>query len=328
MKTLGYLLLVLGALYLIFVFNMDVSVTSPSVYIPGMGSVGGGEVANLDLMAQRQNHLIVASLITLIGALMAIFGQGQGLNYSETAKIVSPNFSGDRDIHSDAYRLWLSKYYQIERNDVFDRFVLGEQTFDTLEVALAYGHKLEENRLLAELSDQEFANTQKEAGIEFARVAAENAEAEWQERKPKLLVALTIAAVVAASYFFITRESTEQRTSRVAREETKKAELFQSIEKTFGVKLPANAENVKVYKDAANYKNFCDDDNDGTLLEFKTETIKKEIKDLFASSLGQGKAQYDFMDDYDWTWQKNKVRYELTMLNDDAPFAVYFCIMD
>jgi hypothetical protein len=57
MRGFGYFFIFVGIAYLIFAFNMDVSVSTSSTYIPGLGSVGGGEVANLDLMARRQNHL-------------------------------------------------------------------------------------------------------------------------------------------------------------------------------------------------------------------------------------------------------------------------------
>ncbi|MFM5906220.1 MAG: hypothetical protein ACKOPO_01305, partial [Novosphingobium sp.] len=65
MKIFGYILIVIGAAYLILAFNMDVAISTPSTYVPGYGDVGGGAVANLDLMARRQNHLMVAGLITL-----------------------------------------------------------------------------------------------------------------------------------------------------------------------------------------------------------------------------------------------------------------------
>jgi hypothetical protein len=37
-------------------------------------------------------------------------------------------FEGERYLSQDAYRLWLADEYQIKRNDVFDRFVMGDAT--------------------------------------------------------------------------------------------------------------------------------------------------------------------------------------------------------
>lgn len=204
MKGLGYWLIGIGAIYLLIAFNMDVSVSVSSTYVPGYGSIGGGDVANLDLMARRQNHLIVASLVTLIGALMAIFGKGQ----SESAVADSSSgkdlqFSGERDLSSDAYRLWLAKYYQIERNELFDRFILDEQTFENLDDALIRAHALEVQKVADAKAEDERIEIEVAANREEVRLAAERAEAHWVETKPKFIVAIIIAIGLAIASFVL-----------------------------------------------------------------------------------------------------------------------------
>ena len=53
-------------------------------------------------------------------------------------------FDGSRDLNNDAYKLFLSKKYDIQKNDVFNKFVCREQMYSTIEEALAYAHGLEQ----------------------------------------------------------------------------------------------------------------------------------------------------------------------------------------
>ena len=155
MRSLGALLVAAGVAYLLIAFNMDVSVKTDRQFIPGVGLIGGQEVANLDLMARRQNHLIVAALITIAGILMGLFAKGDLLNDPKAKPNAGLEFDGDRNLHEDKYRLWLADRYKIERNAVFDRFVFDDQTFETLDEALEDAHAKEEVRLSALKSEED-----------------------------------------------------------------------------------------------------------------------------------------------------------------------------
>lgn len=61
MRFAGIVLIAVGILYGVIAFNMDVS-------------VGYRNIANLDAMETRQNHLMVACVITLIGVILYVFG--------------------------------------------------------------------------------------------------------------------------------------------------------------------------------------------------------------------------------------------------------------
>lgn len=63
-KGFGWVVLVVGVIWAIVALNMDVSVAT-----------GYGRVNNLGLMASRQNHIIIGSVIALFGLLMIIFGK-------------------------------------------------------------------------------------------------------------------------------------------------------------------------------------------------------------------------------------------------------------
>ncbi|MCH4196655.1 MAG: zinc ribbon domain-containing protein [Serratia liquefaciens] len=65
MRTIGFLLLAVGVIWLLIAFNMDTSVAT-----------GYGErVNNIGLIASKQNHMLIASVVSLGAILMVIFGR-------------------------------------------------------------------------------------------------------------------------------------------------------------------------------------------------------------------------------------------------------------
>lgn len=209
MKNFGYVLTVGGVIYLLIAFNMDVSVSTSSTYVPGYGSIGGGSVANLDLMARRQNHLIVAGLMTLIGVLLAIFGKGAEAEAEDASVKPVPalptSFRGERDLTNDSYRLWLAKSYDIQRNDVFDKFVMDERTFDNLDDALASAHGRDEAQIQNEI---EAGEAEEAARQKRERATKETKEQEYRDfektmGKTSLIIGtiLVVVAVGLSTYF-------------------------------------------------------------------------------------------------------------------------------
>lgn len=66
------------------------------------------------------------------------------LNPNATTQKVSTLFSGERDLSSDRYRVWLTQRYDITRNETLGRYVVGGDSFETLDEALAHGDQLED----------------------------------------------------------------------------------------------------------------------------------------------------------------------------------------
>jgi hypothetical protein len=333
MKGFGYLFIFIGVAYLFFAFNMDVSVSSSSAYIPGIGSVGGGEIANLDLMARRQNHLIVAALITLIGALMVIFG-GSRVESSQVAQLVKDtkpvaDFSGERELSSDPYRLWLAAKYQIERNEIFDRFVLGEQTFANLDAVLAKAHAIE----VLEAEERAAKAVERAARIaahdEAMRMAAEEDAARWREQQPKVIVGAFLVVLLLVGAGLLLKESPAERAAREKADRDAQVELIAEAERKFDVKLPSDA--VKVKLTAVNQSTAfrCDGiENGGEILEFSTRFKKEQVRDHFRKFLGKGQPQFEYLDDsFDWNWKKGQTKYLLTMFSDEVSNSVYLCII-
>jgi hypothetical protein len=52
-------------------------------------------------------------------------------------------FAGERSISNDAYKLFLSRKYNIEKNEIFNQYSCQERLFDTVDEAVAYAASLE-----------------------------------------------------------------------------------------------------------------------------------------------------------------------------------------
>ncbi len=327
MKIFGYWLTAAGIIYLIVAFNMNVSINVPTIDVPDYGSVGGGTVTNLDLMARRQNHILVAALITLIGALMAIFDNFGVTMASAKSQPVLVNFQGERDLSSDEYCLWLAKHYRIERNEVFDRFVTNEQTFGTLDDALAHAHSLEQQKIAAAVREAVRIEEEDAAKKETLRINTEEAEAQWQRNRPKFIVATIIAIGLSLAAYIVLRESPEELKARLALQEAERVEEVKKIEQKFGVLLPKDVLQVGVTENAANFDYLCNDKKNGTLLQFRTGLTEQEVQKMFAKKLGRGESEYGSLaDNFDWNWKRGNLNYRLSMPSDRPPTDVQFCI--
>ena len=86
MKIMGWLLLAIGVVTLLFGCAMDTSVAS---------SLGSGRVHNLGLMRQQENIVIVGCLFALLGVLLVLFSKkttidsASGLNINNSVRLKS-----------------------------------------------------------------------------------------------------------------------------------------------------------------------------------------------------------------------------------------------
>jgi hypothetical protein len=116
------------------------------------------------------------------------------------------DFVGERSFTSDAYRLWLADRYKIQRNDVFDRFVTGERTFETLDAALAYCYDIEAAKFERDKLDQERAAAEQERNAaEQAARAAERAELDRQNNDKVLYIWMFFLASFIGFVFLAVR---------------------------------------------------------------------------------------------------------------------------
>ena len=69
--------------------------------------------------------------------------QTQVANAESTPASKPTSSRPERNLDSDAYKIWLGKQYAITKNDLFDKYECDEKLFATLDEALIYAHDLE-----------------------------------------------------------------------------------------------------------------------------------------------------------------------------------------
>jgi len=89
------------------------------------------------------------------------------------------NFSGRPELSNDSYVLYLSKKFDIQKNDVLGKYVLREKLYDTIEQALGAGHDLRNQEVEARKAELELSKKNLEDAAvrlaEFQRVSKEKA---------------------------------------------------------------------------------------------------------------------------------------------------------
>lgn len=294
MRSIGVILTFVGVIWLLFAFNIDTSVDV------GSSVLGSGRVENLGLIAQRQNHLFVAGLLTLIGVLLIIFGgwseaqnvsSNVAISNAVSLKLAEPE-PEDRHLASDSYRLWLAEKYAIERNEIFDRFVFDQQTFITLDDALGAAHALEIQALLAVEKAEEILRIEAE---EQRLIAEERAliDEERQRKESALFkkVALCIVAIlVVLSPLIVTkfREMAAEASVRREAEQKRIAGLFSDV----AIKPDAGWINVRVSDNDENSRRWCDSTS-GRLFEFGSSKPPAEVVAFLTTQLGEGENPYE-----------------------------------
>lgn len=322
MRPWGWAIAISGLIYMFIAFNMDVSVSTQSTYIPGYGSFGGGEVANLDLMARRQNHVIVAGIITLIGALMGIFGSSSGTpsQVTENPKATEHRiYDGKRDISEDAYRLWLADEYQIKKNDVFEKFVIGDVVFDTLDAALLHADKIENEKIEKEEAAKiEKERINKELIAESQR-ELERAAEQWKKDKPKFVVGGIATVIFIAIIILYAMEKNKENAERAL---VIKISQLKDFEKTYKFSLPA--EKVSgIKKSISQSEEFlCADRKEGTLVRFAPKTLASEILPIIDKALGAHKIKYEYEGSGEWFWDKENMRFQVNSISSEVTLCI------
>lgn len=167
-RKVGFVLTSVGVVWLIAAMNMETSVLPP-LRTNEFGMWDGqlpSRVENIGLIARRENHIIVASLLTLIGTLLILFGGNRGWkspSEKSAAGVECAEPPATRDLSNDEYRLWLAERYSIARNDLFDVYVVDRKTFPDLASALSHAHSLELENEEQRQIDAEITAKEKEA---------------------------------------------------------------------------------------------------------------------------------------------------------------------
>jgi len=87
--------------------------------------------------------------------------QTQVANAESTPASKPTSSRPERDLDSDAYKIWLGKQYNITKNDLFDKYECDEKLFATLDEALIYADEMEIRLELDERERLAIANQQR-----------------------------------------------------------------------------------------------------------------------------------------------------------------------
>lgn len=224
MKTFGWLLLVIGLSITLFACAMDTSVSS---------GVDGQRVHNIGLMRDQSNAIMIGIAMLIAGVIMIAFSRKEAKNpRSNTSwthsqsNFESTEWKKSRDLSDDGYKLYLSKKFKIEKNTVFDKFVLEEQMYGSIEDALHAAH----------LKDQSSeADTKETLGIVGIASTSGLNKAEnhmLRQGRPNIRVYLAAFVVMSIAWFGFDWASTKQEKSGVSAPRNYKAEAeYQEIKK-------------------------------------------------------------------------------------------------
>lgn len=267
MRPLGWVIAAAGFIWMAIAFNMDVSVSSSSIY-------GPDEVVNLELLANRQNHLMISGLVTLIGALMAIFGRPGKLSDEPKSKESGGNgpdlAPSKRDLQLDQYRLWLASKHGISRNDLFEKYVLNEQLYDTLEDALAAAHAVE-------MDGEKTASLREETGRAL--------QYESQNKDSDKVVITLALAVVGIAILLVADSSIKDGVKPVFQSSANAA-----LKEPLGFQPPSSLSFIKrtPVKSSDSLAGMCGG-SAGELFEFETDEMPQSINTSLDKTLGKGK---------------------------------------
>ena len=90
----------------------------------------------------------------------------------------------ERDLESDAYKIWLGDAYNIRKNELFEKYELGGNLFETLDEALGDAHQreIEKEEMLGKVErnrqERQEAKEGQEVEIDYEKVERQRLEKE------------------------------------------------------------------------------------------------------------------------------------------------------
>jgi hypothetical protein len=193
MKMIGVIAFIIGAIWIIFAINIDVTVPAGEL----------GRVNNIGLMNDKQNNIIIGGFLIIAGGIITGFASLRNSS-NLAAKNSPPTLPSapveppcERDLTLDAYKLWLVSRFNIQRNEVLGSFVCEDTIHSSLDGALEFAHSIEQKRV-AEIAEQKAAKELAHKRFE-ADFAAKRAAEDRAVRKFGPMVAIALAAIIGVS---------------------------------------------------------------------------------------------------------------------------------
>ena len=151
MKQLGIGVGIIGGLFFLwaaFIFDTSVAVNVPSLSNSIYAQSTSFRVNNLGLMDDKRTYMMVSGFAALLGIFLAYAYR----NEVDGEFIFSPlsdaqvgtskiEFEGNSSLNEDAYKIFLSKKYGIEKNEALGKIVCGDRLFTTIDEALNFANE-------------------------------------------------------------------------------------------------------------------------------------------------------------------------------------------
>ena len=134
MKIAGIIILVIGLFVSVVALSMDVSVGVPAQDFGYGLTTPSMRVANANLMAQRQNLLIFAGILSVVGAILTGFG-AMAPNVPPPVPVATPAEGTTPTAPED-----LSYDHEITYRD--GMYIVGEYHFDTISEARLHAESI------------------------------------------------------------------------------------------------------------------------------------------------------------------------------------------
>lgn len=86
--------------------------------------------------------LLISPLLGLIFVLVTK-NLAEEQEKEEEQKLKEVKFSGEQILSNDSYKIYLTKKFNIEKNDVLGKFICSDKLFDTVDAALTYAMEID-----------------------------------------------------------------------------------------------------------------------------------------------------------------------------------------
>lgn len=152
--------------------------------------------------------------------------------------IIKDDFSGDRDLSSSGYQLFLIRRYSIEKNATLEKYVIDNEVFDTFAASLReadfrYTKRLTELFELEEDAHLKFEYATQKAAVEHAmRAEREASLAPARAKMEKAFVVLGVLTLIGIVVVMIITDLNESRAviDRAKLAEQKNIELARQMD--------------------------------------------------------------------------------------------------
>lgn len=153
--------------------------------------------------------------------------------YGEPINIEPFGFNGERLLSNDAYKIYLSKAYQIHRDDVFGKFICKDRLFDEINNALVFAAaddlknakdaKLREVERLAEKKKNRQLEEEEIQRLQQSRLEEES---KIKARNQLILICVLISLLLVGGVFYGYKKYQDQKSGEICVQEIDRSKVI------------------------------------------------------------------------------------------------------